>query len=127
MWKYICAWVPMVPIAIGNAAIRENLFAGRFSELQAHQMSTFTGVLLFGIYIGVLIRFMKPGSSGQAWTVGFIWLGMTVAFEFLFGHYVIGHPWRVLFQDYNICAGRVWIVILIWITAAPYFFYRLRK
>jgi len=97
MWKYILAWAPMVLIAIVNAALRENVFAKRLSELQAHQVSTATGVLLFGIYIWVITRIWRPESPGHALTIGLTWLGLTVAFEFLFGHFVMRHPWSRLF------------------------------
>ena len=53
-------------------------------------------------------------------------LAMTVAFEFLFGHYVAGHSWDRLLHDYNLFAGRVWVVVLVWVTVAPYLFFRLR-
>lgn len=127
MWKYLLSWVPMVPIAIINALIREELLARYLSELHAHQVSTFTGVILFGIYIWLLFRVWEIGSGRRAITVGLVWLVLTVSFEFIFGHFVVGHPWSRLFSDYNISAGRVWVIIPIWITAAPYLFYRLRK
>src|SRR5215831_5681829 len=84
MWKYVLGWVPMVFIAIINGAIREGWYGKHVSELQAHQVSTATGVLLFGVYIWALIRLWRPASAGQALTIGLVWLGMTVAFEFLF-------------------------------------------
>jgi hypothetical protein len=56
-----------------------------------------------------------------------MWRGLTVVFEFLFGHYVARHSWSSLLHDYNIAAGRVWVVVLIWVTIAPYIFYRLQK
>jgi hypothetical protein len=127
MWKYILAWVPMVLIAIANAVLRENVFAKRLSELQAHQVSTATGVLLFGIYIWVITRIWRPESPGHAFTIGLTWLGLTVAFEFLFGHFVMGHPWSRLFYDYNVFIGRLWVIVLIWVALAPYTFYRLQK
>lgn len=127
MGKYILAWVPMVAIAIGNAALREIVYGQWIGELRAHQVSTLTGLLLFGIYIWVVIRIWKPESSGQAVTIGLIWLGLTVGFEFSFGHYVVGQPWSRLIHDYNIFAGRIWIVLLLWIASAPYLFYRLHE
>jgi hypothetical protein len=77
------------------------------SELRAHQVSTVTGVLLFGVYIWVLIRLWRPESVEQAIAIGLVWLGMTVAFEFLFGRYVAKRSWRDLLHDYNFLAGRV--------------------
>jgi len=52
---------------------------------------------------------------------------MTVCFEFIFGHYVAGHSWSKLVYDYNIFAGRIWGLLLVWITTAPYVFYRLQQ
>ena len=112
MWKYILAWVPMVLIAIANGVLREAWHGKHLSELNAHQVSTATGVLLFGAYIWALIRIWRPESPGQAFAIGLTWLGLTVAFEFLFGHFVAGHPWSKLFHDYNIFAGRVWVIVL---------------
>ena len=125
MWKYVLAWIPMVFIAIANGAMREGWYGKHWSELQAHQVSTATGVLLFGVYIWVLMRIWRPESAEQAMTIGLVWLGMTVAFEFLFGHYVAKRSWSELLRDYNLFAGRVWLVVLVWVTLAPYLFYRL--
>ncbi|MHC1604588.1 MAG: hypothetical protein ACXQTP_01265 [Candidatus Methanofastidiosia archaeon] len=46
---------------------------------------------------------------------------MTITFEFIVGHYIIGHPWSKLLADYNILKGRVWSLILLTILAGPYF------
>jgi hypothetical protein len=127
MWKYMLAWFPMVFIAIANGALREGWYGKHVSELRAHQISTVTGVLLFGIYIWMLIRIWIPTSSRQAITIGLVWLGMTVAFEFLFGHYVAKRSWHELLRDYNILAGRIWLVVLVRVTIAPYVFHRLQQ
>ena len=127
MWKYVLAWIPMVFIAIGNGLFREKFFASRMTELQAHQASTISILILFSIYIWILLALVKPESAKQAMMIGLLWLGLTVIFEFLFGHYVAGHSWQKLFNDYNIFQGRVWIVVLLWITAGPYVIYKLQN
>ncbi len=126
MFRYVPAWIPMVVIAVLNGLIREAWYGKYMSEVHAHQVSTLTAVLLFGIYIWKLIDKWRPDSSAQAMSIGFVWLALTVVFEFLFGRYVVGKSWSELFKDYNISAGRIWVLILIWITVAPYLFYRLR-
>jgi hypothetical protein len=92
------------------------------SELHAHQLSTVSGVPLFGVYIWLLLHIWPPASSNQALAIGLLWLGLTIAFELSFFHYVMGHPWSRLLYEYSIFAGRVWVVILIWMTVALYVF-----
>ena len=48
-----------------------------------------------------------------------MWLGMTLVFEFGAGHYLFGTPWRALLADYNVLAGRLWVLVLIATMTAP--------
>ncbi len=127
MWKYVLAWFPMVAIAIANGVVREAWYGKYLSELAAHQISTLIAVILFGVYIWFVVRIWRPASAVQAIAVGLLWLATTVAFEFLFGHYVVGHSWERLLHDYNLLAGRVWLLVLVWVTVAPYLFFRIRR
>jgi hypothetical protein len=124
MLRYLLAWIPMIIIGVSNGILREATYGKYLSELRAHQVSTAIGVCLFGFYIWVLTRFWHLESSQQAISIGLIWLGLTVVFEFTFGRYVAGHTWSQLFRDYNLLAGRVWLLVLIWIAIAPFVFYR---
>jgi|GEM_PF-5379161 len=63
-------------------------------------------------------------STRQALLIGIIWLALTVAFEFVFGRLVMRRPWSQLLSDYNVFKGRMWAVFLIWLTLAPYVFFR---
>ena len=123
--KYMLAWIPMVFIGIMNGAVRRFGYEKFLGELLAHQVSSVTGIILFGLYIWLLSIRWPLESSSQAFAVGLIWLVLTVSFEFLFGHYVAKHPWRRLLHDYNILKGRLWSLVLIAITMAPYVVYRI--
>jgi hypothetical protein len=127
MWRYVLAWVPMVAIAIANGALREAICGKRMSELRAHQVSTLSGIVLFTVYIWGVTTVWPLQTSGQAIAVGITWLLLTLAFEFLFGHYVAGHSWSRLLHDYNVLAGRVWVLIPIWVAVAPYVFHSLGR
>lgn len=126
MWRYLLLWIPMVPIAFGNAALREVWLRKHVGELAARQISTVLLVLLFALYIGFVVRRWPPSSSGQAFAVGLLWLGLTLAFEILLGRYVSGLSWRSLLEDYHVLAGRIWVLVPVWVLVAPYVFYRLR-
>lgn len=124
IWRYILAWIPMVFIGIINGVIRQVTYGKYFSELRAHQVSTATGVLLLGLYIWAIAHLWSFDSPKQAISVGLLWLGLTVIFEFTFGHFVAGHSWSKLLSDYNILAGQIWLVVLIWVAIAPWLFSR---
>ncbi|MEQ1759383.1 MAG: hypothetical protein ABL986_13765 [Vicinamibacterales bacterium] len=46
-------------------------------------------------------------------------VAMTMTFEFLGGHYLFKQPWERLLADYNLSAGRIWVVVLIATLLAP--------
>lgn len=127
MWKYILAWFPMIIIAIANGLFREKILTSRFNELQAHQLSTIIMIVLFSLYVWILFKIWLPISDNQTIFIGLTWLFLTVIFEFLFGHYIAGHSWNKLLYDYNMAQGRIWILVLIWITIAPYIIYHIQK
>jgi hypothetical protein len=125
--RYLLIWVGLVVLAIINGAIRQETYGKLMSELSAHQLSTITGILLFGIFIWVMTGYWSIQSARQSILIGFMWLIMTILFEFVFGHLVMGHPWSKLFHDYNLLQGRVWVLVLIWTAVAPYLFYKIRN
>ena len=51
--------------------------------------------------------------------LGIAWVALSVAFEFLAGHYVFGNSWERLFADYNVFRGRIWIMVLVANLFAP--------
>jgi hypothetical protein len=121
-WKFIVSWIPGIPIAIVNALLRNSLYKPFLNELHAHQLSTVSFMIFFGIYVWFVLKWLRLSSSQDAVLLGLIWLALTIIFEFLFGHFVMGHAWSKLFHDYNLFAGRVWILVLLWITIAPIIF-----
>ena len=124
---YAASRLGMAILAILNGAIREKVYGQFMNELPAHQLSTFVGLMLFGAYVWILTRVWPIESSKQALSIGGLWLVMTILFEFIFGHYVMGHTWGRLFHDYNLVKGRIWSLVPIWTAVAPYIFYRVRS
>ena len=123
MLKYILAWFPMLLLAVLNGTLRDLGYKQYTGDLTAHQISTVTLIILFAFYIGYIIHRFPPSSTTQAILIGTIWVIFTLCFEFGFGRYR-GNSWNVLFSDYNILKGRIWILIPVWILIAPYLFYK---
>jgi hypothetical protein len=124
--RYLAFWSVLAVVGVGNGVLRQATYGKLVPELLAHQISTATGILLTGLVVWPLTRIWPIGSTARAWTIGGAWLAMTVAFELGFGHYVAGHSWPRLLADYDLLAGRVWLLFLIWILGMPALFRQLR-
>lgn len=125
--KYVIIWLGLVVLAIVNGGLRNELYGKYIPELYAHQISTATGLLIFSAYIWIVSAFWRILKWRDAVIICFVWLLLTILFEFIFGHYVMGHSWSRLFHDYNIFEGRLWILVLLWTVFAPYVVYKLRE
>lgn len=118
--KAVLTWVLMVPVAILNGVFREYVIKRWAGELQAHQMSVVTGSAGFIALVYALWR----GEIGQIEDrdlvrMGAAWVVATIVFEFGFGHYLRGFSWEDLLHDYNIRAGRLWVVVLLVVLLSP--------
>lgn len=117
----------MLVIAVANGALRELIFAKVMSEPHAHQLSTLVGSAFMGLFIWLVVHIWPPSSGQQALLVGLIWLGLTVAFEFFMGLVLQHRLFGEVLDQYNLFAGRVWVLFLTWITLAPWLFFRLQN
>ncbi len=124
---YMISWLGLVLLAILNGTLRQKGYGPLMSELSAHQVSTLIAIIIFAVYIYIITGFFRLESARQALLIGAVWVAMTVIFEFLFGHFVMGHSWSRLFHDYNLLQGRLWLLVLIWTFIAPWIFYRIRS
>jgi hypothetical protein len=124
LYIHILWWFAFPFVGIFNGTLRELTYKKFVGDLPAHQISTATGIILFGIVFYFIFNKWKIESLKNAIWIGVIWLVLTILFEFGFGHYVMGNSWEKLFHDYNLTEGRVWSLFLIWTLIAPVVFYK---
>lgn len=118
-------WFILALIAIINGWARNTIYSLRLGELRAHQVSSvIMVVLVFGVSY-VFLQLTGGYSARDLWFVGVLWVSLTVIFEFVFGHFVVGHSWGHLLSDYNVLKGRIWLLVLIASLTAPYLIYSL--
>ena len=112
-------WFTILIVAIANGALREGLLRPRLGDSSAHVLSTILLSAAVFVVTRMTIRWMRPTESREGWVIGVYWVALTVAFEFLAGHYVFGTPWPVLLADYRLSEGRIWILVLAATLLAP--------
>lgn len=74
---------------------------------------------LLGGYMRLLQRRWPLSSRREALSIGAAWAGMTVAFEFGFGHWVAGDSWSALLENYDVTAGKVWALVPLEMATGP--------
>jgi hypothetical protein len=124
---YLLFWLVLMVLAVLNGVLREATFGRTLPELRAHQLSTLTGMVILAVAVWLLSLWRAPGSAREAAMIGLAWLLFTVVFEFTFGRLVAGHSWQRLLQDYDLAAGRVWPVFLLWISLLPWAVFLLHR
>lgn len=117
--RYALAWLAGPLIGIANGATRELTYGRVTGGLRAHQISSAAGVALFGAYFAWLARRWPIPNARTAFSIGAMWVALTVAFEFGFGRRAGGKSWSALLRDYDIRRGRVWGLVVVWIGIAP--------
>ena len=121
------AWLAILVLAILNGALRQALLIPRLGEQVGHILST---ILLSTLVAGaawILFPWMRPLTARDAWFIGFLWLALTLGFEFLGGHYLFKAPWDRLLADYNVAQGRIWVLVLVTTLLAPVLVQALRR
>lgn len=117
--RLFLTWLLFVPVAIINGSVRQFFYQKYLGELRAHQLSSIIGSLLFIIFAYILARRQLAGlSSSQLFLTGLCWLVLTLIFEFGMG-LAAGRSWQYMLADYNLKAGRLWLLVLMTIFFAP--------
>jgi hypothetical protein len=119
-------WLVFLLVAIVCGMIRERFLVPGLGPLAGRALGTLlVGVIIFGLiyaYIGKL----KGAIRGSLLKLGLFWTMATMAFEFIFGHYVMQHSWDSLWADYNILQGRLWPLVLIVTLFGPLLAWKIR-
>jgi len=110
--KALGVWVILAVGAIVVATFRVGVLVPQLGEQTAHQLGTILYLIVQFIIIYIFIKKMKIKETKTLLSIGIFWVVITIIFEFLFEHFVMGHPWVKLFADYNLFKGRLWILVL---------------
>jgi hypothetical protein len=120
-------WLVFLVVAMAGGIIRERFLAPGLGPLAGKALGTLlVAVIIFGIiyaYVGKL----AGASQTSLFKLGLFWTTATITFEFLFGHYAMGHSWESLWADYNVVQGRLWPLVLIVTLCGPWLARKIRN
>jgi hypothetical protein len=112
-------WWVLLLLAFVNGFVREAWIAPTTGDQWAHAISSLTLSAAIALLAWLSIGWIAPATAVEALRIGGVWIVMTLVFEFGAGHYIFRTPWNALLADYNVFAGRIWILVLITTAFAP--------
>jgi hypothetical protein len=117
-------WALLAVAMSANGVLREEVLTRVLGRRGADVASAGSGI---AIILGLTKLLVAPAAAGRRLTarqVAALWLLLTFAFEFVFGHWVDHKPWSELFGNYAIWRGRLWPFVLTSVVAAPFLWMR---
>jgi hypothetical protein len=119
IWRALAVWLAILLLANINGAVRELWIIPDIGEVAGRAVSTVILCALVLLLTWLTIGWIRPIAPADAMKIGALWLVLTLAFEFLVGHYLFRKSWAVLLEDYNVAQGRIWVVVLVVVLLAP--------
>jgi len=127
MIRSVGIWLLIVVAAIINGALREKLLT---PLIGAHLSLPISGITL-SVLVFVITYFTLPFfgnvKSRVYIFIGLFWIILTLAFEYLFGHYVMGKSWYEINQVFDVRNGNLFTVVLAVTAFSPWTAAKLRK
>lgn len=120
LFRATAVWGILLVAAIVNGGVRELALVPRIGPVAGHVVST---LLLAGAILlvaGLLGPWVGLPDRATALRVGCYWALLTLAFEFLGGHFLFGRSWHALLADYDVGQGRIWPLIPLLTALAPW-------
>ena len=117
--RALLAWLVLLALAVVNGAVREAWLIPRIGGSGGHAVSSLSLSALIFLLSWLTIGWISPATARETLLIGLVWLVLTLAFEFLAGHYVFRKPWNELLTDYDVLSGRLWVLVLVTTTLAP--------
>ncbi len=111
--KVFGLWLGFLAVAIIGGAIREKFLIPPMGPLAGRALGTLLVSAVIFALIYVYVARLRGVNQGSLLSLGAFWTALTLAFECLFGHYVMGASWESLAADYNVFRGRLWPLVLL--------------
>ncbi len=112
-------WLMEILVSGFNFFVLMNLvYEPRWGAVVAHQIGMSSRVVYISIFAYLLLRYVKKYEAKDLIHVGFLWLGLTLIFEWG-GSLAIGRPVEEILIGWNIFAGYMWPYVLLTYLLSP--------
>jgi hypothetical protein len=125
--RSLAIWLLLIAAEVLHGIARAIFLVPHVGEFRSNQLGVFTGSLIILVIALLFVRWLGATRSSQLLGIGVLWLVLTLAFEFLFGHFVIGASWERLLADYNVPEGGLLPFGMVVLTLSPWIAGKVRE
>lgn len=120
-------WFVIASLAVINGVLREKLITPLLGSSAALPLSGLILTLAIFLISFFAIGFLGTTSCRRCLLVGAQWFLMTLAFEFIFGHFVAGKSWSELLTVFDFRQGDLFSLVLLSTVLSPCIATRIRN
>lgn len=124
--RSLAIWLLLICAEIVHGILRAILFVPLVGEFRSNQIGVFTGSVIILVIAYFTIRWIGAKRTSELLLIGMIWVLFTVAFEVLFGRFVVGLNWEELLAGYNLAEGGLMPLGLLILLLSPMIASKLR-
>jgi hypothetical protein len=103
--RAVAIWLLLIVAEILHSIARGIFLVPHVGEFRSSQIGVFTGSIIILVIALTFVRWLAASRTTDLLMVGLLWLGLTLAFEVLFGRFVVGASWERLGADDNVPEG----------------------
>ena len=119
-------WLLIMLAAIANGVLREALLEPALGPDPALPLSGGLLALIIFAISWLCVPFIGRNGTATWLAVGLLWVTLTLVFEYLFGHFVAGIPWREIGRVFDVHSGNLFSMDLLVAFLSPWLAAHLR-
>lgn len=123
----LCVWFVIILTEFIHGTLRTIFLEPLLGDFTARQVSVFTGSLLILIIAAVFSEWVGANNFRELFSIGLLWLVLTLSFEVILGKFIFGLSWERIFSDYNIIRGGLLAIGMLVLAASPLIAVKLRS
>ena len=124
--KSSAVWLLIMLAAIANGVVRQALLEPVLGPVIALPLSGILLSLIILFLSWLLVPWFGRARASTWLAIGMLWVVLTLLFEYLFGHFVVGIPWIEIRRVFDVTTGNLFSLALLSAALSPWLAARLR-
>ncbi len=125
--RAVAVWLVLIAAEMLHGIARGVFLVPYVGEFRSNQIGVFTGSVIILVITLAFVRWIGAHRTAELLLVGFLWLILMLAFEILFGRFVVGASWERLAADYNVPQGGLMPFGMLVLLLSPIIATRIRR